>query len=133
MPFSQLLKGEKLNRESEQISVSRHISLLLETGIGEYAYDRNYGSHIYINDYDSQLNFNNWVNEIKEDLKDKIQRYEPRILSSYIVDAKITTTMDGADEKKALQIEVKNLVLSETQESIDDIKRIIVFNPITIR
>ncbi len=128
-----LSNGEKLPRYSTEESVRKHIYLILMTSLRECGFDARYGNALWDNDFDVGINESNWNDKIVKVLKEDIGSAEPRIDKTFEMQAKVVKyDADEHDSKQKFIITISKMVLTETNEKIDDIDYIIVFSPISI-
>jgi len=128
-----LYNGKRLPRYMPEESVRRHIYLILMTNLREYGFDARYGNALWDNDFDVSINEHNWNDTIANVLKEDICNAEPRVDKSFDLSAKVVK-YDAEDHntKQKFIITISKMVLTETNEKINDIEYEIVFSPISI-
>ena len=128
--------GEKLERIDVSKSVHEHIYMLLMTKTGEDSYDRSYGIDIWNKDFDISITNSSWVNEMEKSLHENISQSEKRVKPSFKVSVKVEKgyAEDNPTEiREQFIIQVTDIVLTETNEKINDISHSIIFSPIVVR
>lgn len=130
---AELYNGNKLPKYSPENSVRKHIYLILMTNLREYGFDARYGNALWDNDFDVSINESNWNDRIVNVLKEDISNAEPRIDKTFDIEAKVVKyDVDDHDTKQRFIITISKMVLTETNEKINDIEYVIVFSPISI-
>lgn len=116
-------------------SVKQHVKLLLLTRFGEYRYDPRYGTHLWEQDFDTTIHFNDWRVEAETSIRQTVQGREYRLS-----EVKVTITVTDHEFfnkerksvrlKKKLSIRVEGL-LAQTNERFEVVETVY-FNPVSL-
>ncbi len=77
--FASLLKKGRIQRATMAQSIREYIFLLLLTQRGEWRYDPDFQCVLWEKDFEQTDNLNLWLDEVKEDIKRSVARYETRL------------------------------------------------------
>ena len=115
-----LMSGQKLPKVDVAHSIYDHIKLILATQQGDFGYDNSFGCSLWERDFDVSVEESNWVSEMTQKMQKEVLKFESRILPTFSVNIKIEKKGADSNLKQSFNIEVKNIVIQETNEKLEN-------------
>jgi phage baseplate assembly protein W len=117
-------KGVKtFERESIEDSVKQFIDLLISTRQGECFFNEDFGYQLWSNEFEPILNIQQWQPMFMKQIKDLLEKYEPRITSVQVREPEIKSinkkNKTDKDYKITLTLDYK---IKQTGERQGDVK-----------
>ena len=133
--FGALLRKEKLPATNLKSSIREYIYLILLTQRGEWRFDYNFQCLLWQKDFEQTDNLNIWLDEVKDDIRQSVHKYETRLKVQNVDVQKDEMQEKNKEEKVArirnrLTIKVRGTII-QTEERFEE-EFLMFFGPITV-
>ncbi len=133
--FGALIRKGPQPKVSLKASIRQYIYLLLLTRRAEWRFDDDFGCLLWEKDFEQTDNLNVWLDEVKVDMRQAIQKHETRLRTNYVDIQREEQQVHNEDGKisrvrNRLTIRVSGTIL-QNDESFDE-EFLMFFGPVTV-
>lgn len=133
--FGDLLRGERAPKSGQKESVREYIYLILLTKRGEWRYDEQFQCVLWDKDFEQTDKLDNWLDEVKEDIRTSIRQYETRLRVREVNIEKDELQEKNKEDKvtrirNRINIRVRGTII-KTEEPFEE-EFLMFFGPITV-
>jgi phage baseplate assembly protein W len=133
--FGVLMRKEQAAKSTTRQSIRSYIYLILLTKRGEWRYDDDFQCLLWEKDFEQTDNLNHWLDDVKEDIRISVHRYETRLRIRNVDVEKDEIQEKNREDKvtrirNRINIKIRGTIVS-TDEDFEE-EFLMFFGPITV-
>jgi phage baseplate assembly protein W len=115
--------GEAIEKVPIETSIRQFIDFLISTRQGECLYNEDFGYELWSNEFEPILNIQQWQPKFMEQIKELLEKYEPRIRELQVKEPEIRSIQKKYKTDKDYRITLSlEYTIKETGERQSNIK-----------
>jgi phage baseplate assembly protein W len=115
--------GEAIEKVPIETSIRQFIDFLISTRQGECLYNEDFGYELWSNEFEPILNIQQWQPKFMEQIKELLEKYEPRIRELLVKEPEIRSIQKKYKTDKDYRITLSlEYTIKETGERQSNIK-----------